>query len=202
MRNRHVADDEGVALICVLWALVLLSLVAVAFSSGSQIGMRTARNVVEGAMASAAADAGVQRALMDLPASGIAAATQYRWRFGDNSVLITVRDEATKLELNTASVAEIVDLLLSEGVEQKKAWALGDAIADFTDSDDFSHAGGAEEAAYRNVGLHWGPKNAPLEVEQELQQVLGMTPAIYRKIAPIVTTYSVAPDAPDWDRVD
>jgi general secretion pathway protein K len=191
-RSIKLSDDEGVALISVLWVLVLLSLCALAFSWESQVSTRTARNLAESAMARAAADAGVQRALMDLPAFAVDGQAQYHWRFGDNSVLISIRDEATKLDLNTASVSEIVDLLLSVGVEPEKATALADAIADFADPDDFARPYGAEKAEYRDAGLHWGPKNAPIEVVEELQQVLGMTPEIYRKIAPLVTTYSVA----------
>ena len=49
---------------------------------------------------------------------------------------------------------------------------------------------GAEEAAYRAAGLPWGPKNAPFETVEELQQVLGMTADIYKRVAPSLTTYS------------
>src|SRR5262245_42408716 len=186
------SGEDGVALISVLWVVVLLSLCAIAFSWESQVNIRGARNLAEGAMARAAADAGIQRALLDLPAPATSGGMQYRWRFGDTSVLITVKDEATKLNLNTASVSDVVDLLLSVGVEAEKARALADAIADFADPDDFARPAGAEEADYREAGLRWGPKNAPIDVVEELQQVLGMTPDIYRKIAPLVTTFSVA----------
>ncbi len=181
------------ALISVLWVLTLLALSAITFSWESRINLRAAHNLAESATASAAADAGVQRALMDLPASAVGGQVQYRWRFGDSSVLISIKDEATKLDLNTASVSEIIDLLLSVGVEPRKATSLADAIADFADPDDFSRPTGAEEADYRSLGLHWGPKNAPFEVVEELQQVLGMTPEIFRRITPLVTAYSVAP---------
>src|SRR4029077_17418417 len=116
-RSSRLPDQEGIALVTVLWVLVLLSVCAITFSWESHIAIRGARNLGEGAMARAAADAGIQRALMDLPASAGFEQAQYRWRFGDSSVTISISDEAAKLDLNTASVSEIVDLLLSAGVE-------------------------------------------------------------------------------------
>jgi general secretion pathway protein K len=70
--------------------------------------------------------------------------------------------------------------------------SLADAVADFRDADDFPHARGAEEGDYGAAGLAWGPKNAPFEAVEELQQVFGMTAEIYARVAPYLTVYSVA----------
>ena len=158
-----------------------------------EFSSQEARNLVETAAARAAADAGIQRALIDLDAHKIAGQAQYSWRLGDTSIVISIKDEAAKLNLNTASPSEIIEVLRSVGVGAEKAAQLADAIADFIDPDDFRRANGAEKQDYQSLGLYWGPKNGPLEVVEELQQVLGMTPAIYRKVAPLVTTYLVTP---------
>jgi hypothetical protein len=79
---------------------------------------------------------------------------------------------------------------VSVGVDQVKAQALAAAIADFRDADNFRRLGGAEEADYRAAGLAWGPKNAPFDSVDELQQVFGMTTQLYERVAPSLTTYS------------
>ena len=44
------------------------------------------------------------------------------------------------------------------------------------------------------LAWHLGPKNAPFEAVEELEQVLGMTPNLYERVAPYLTTYN--PPAP------
>ena len=77
------------------------------------------------------------------------------------------------------------------GVDPAKAQSLADAIADFRDADNLPRLRGAEEAQYRDAGLVWGPKNAPFQTVGELQQILGMTAEIYRRVAPDLSVYSV-----------
>ena len=61
-------SEEGIALIAVLWAIVLLSIVAVTLTFESRSSIRTARNGADTAAARSAADAGIQRAVLDLVA--------------------------------------------------------------------------------------------------------------------------------------
>jgi general secretion pathway protein K len=58
-------------------------------------------------------------------------------------------------------------------------------------------AGGAEDSDYAAAGLAWGAKDAPFETVTELEQVLGMRPALFRSLAPYVTVHSALamPDA-------
>jgi general secretion pathway protein K len=64
----------------------------------------------------------------------------------------------------------------SVGFDPDQAESLADAIADFRDADNLKHLRGAEEPEYRAAGLAWGPKNAPFQTVEELQQVLGAQP--------------------------
>src|SRR3546814_16905132 len=50
--------------------------------------------------------------------------------------------------------------------------------------------GGAEDPAYASAGLAWGAKDAQFDTVAEVEQVLGMTPAIYARAAPLLTVYS------------
>ena len=63
----------------------------------------------------------------------------------------------------------------------------------FRDPGDRRRLNGAEESDYRAAGLPYRPKNAPFEVVDELQQVMGMTRQLYERVAPFVTVYTRRP---------
>jgi general secretion pathway protein K len=190
--------EEGVALIAVLWTLTLLSIIAAALVIETRSGTRIARNMTENAAARAAADAGVQRAILDLEnaKSFRTDGTVYGWQFAHFAVRISIKDEAAKIDLNKAPEPLLAALFESVGVESNQAQSLADAIADFRDADDLTRARGAEESEYRDKGLNWGPKDAPFQTVEELQQVYGMTAEIYRKVAPDLSVYSVTSTLP------
>jgi general secretion pathway protein K len=203
MRDRR--EEEGIALIAVLWTLTLLSIIAAALSFETHSSTRIARNMAENAVARAAADAGIQRAVLELETSTGAPTdkgrfrtdgTVYGWPFANCTVHISVKDEAFKVDLNKAPEALLAALFASVGVDPGRAQSLADAIADFRDADNLTHPQGAEVAEYRDAGLAWGPKNAPFQTTDELQQVLGMTPEIYRRVAPDLSVYSVTATIP------
>jgi general secretion pathway protein K len=71
------------------------------------------------------------------------------------------------------------------------------AIVDWRDSDSFSQpSGGAEDPQYAAAELPYGAKDAPFETVGEVEQVLGMTPALYEAVAAHLTVYS-GQSAPD-----
>jgi type II secretory pathway component PulK len=75
MRDR---SEQGIALIAVIWALALLSIIAANLSVEASTSTRVARNLDESAVAQAAADAGIQRAILDFlpPEPGVFAAME------------------------------------------------------------------------------------------------------------------------------
>lgn len=189
-------SEEGIALIAVLWVLTLLSIIAASLSFEIRSSARIARNVADIAAARAAADAGVQRAILDLVTIPDLKrfrtdGTVYKWRFANSMVHVSVQDEAPKVNLNKAPEFALAALFVSVGVDPGKAQSLADAIADFRDPDSFSRPRGAEDVDYRAIGLAWGPKNAPFQSIEELQQVLGMTAEIYQRVAPNLTIYPI-----------
>jgi general secretion pathway protein K len=218
-----LGNRRGIALLAVLGALVLLSVIAAAFVTETRTETKLARNA-------ALADAGVQRAVLALldtrgegdkdddedeeeddedeedeedeedRAPGPAAVagwrvdgTVYRWTFAGEEVLISVQDETGRIDLNRAQEELLRGLFESVGVEAEEAGALVDAIADFRDEDDLTRLSGAEDDDYRAAGLAWGAKDARFETVAELQQVLGMTRELYEQVAPLVTVYSKRP---------
>jgi general secretion pathway protein K len=193
--------EEGIALIAVLWTLILLSIIVAAVSLETRTSARIAHNTVENATVRSAADAGIQRAILDLLASPDvsgengrfhADGTVYAWPFANSTVRISVQDERGKINLNEATEQVLIALFRSVGVDPDKAQSLAAAIADFRDADNLMRPGGAEEAEYQAAGLPWGPKNAPFEAVEELKQVLGVTPEIYQQVFPDLTIYSAS----------
>ena len=79
-------------------------------------------------------------------------------------------------------------MLITQGeVPEEEVDALLDTIEDWRDSDDLRRLNGAEEDEYLADGRIIGPKNAPFESVEELQQVLGITPTLYESIYDFIT---------------
>ncbi|MGQ0676963.1 MAG: general secretion pathway protein GspK, partial [Rhodospirillales bacterium] len=101
-------------------------------------------------------------------------------------VRASVVDECGKVDLNTGWGELLRGAVQVAGLSGRDADALAEAIMDWRDPDDQRRARGAERRDYERLGLV-GPRNAPFAAVEELQQVMGMTPEIYRRIEPIVT---------------
>ena len=76
------------------------------------------------------------------------------------------------------------------GADPDVAAHIADAIQDWRDADDLTRPNGAEEADYRAAGLKYKPANAPFETVTELARVMGVTPAIYARVADSLTVFS------------
>lgn len=189
---------RGIALVSVLWVLVLLSLIAASFGRTARTEVSFARNQVNNVKAEALADAGVYRAIVGLmePVEADkwrADGTRYSLPAPDSEIEITIQDEIGKIDLNKAQDELLQGLFELAGLGEAESEALVDAIADFRDADDLTHADGAEDADYEAAGLGHGAKDAPFETVEELLQVIGMTQEIYAKVAPALTVYSRRP---------
>src|SRR5262249_3196648 len=100
---------------------------------------------------------------------------------------------SSKVDLNQASETLLTALFQLAGVSQGRAQSLAAAVADFRDPDDQRRVNGAENKQYQSAGLSWGPKNSPFQSIDELQQVLGITPEIYRNVVDNITVYALTP---------
>jgi general secretion pathway protein K len=191
--RRH---QSGVALVLVLWVITLLSVIAGNFAFSMRGEAIIARNLVSSAQAQSLADAGVQKAWFELSkpltdlqrwqANGVA----HPFTVGDAVLTVTLQDETGKVDLNTASDALLQGLFKSVGLNEESSAALVDAVLDWRDADKLRRLHGAEEDDYRSAGKSYAPSNSPFETIDELQRVLGMSPELYRKLAPALTVYS------------
>jgi general secretion pathway protein K len=189
-------SQQGVALVLVLWVSILLTVIASSFIVERRTETLIVRNSISMARAAGAADAGVQRGLLDAFRNDTAPdiwrrdGQSHDWSFDGVPVRVEMRDESAKIDINTASDALLRGLLLSVGVPEEDVVKLLDAILDWRDPDTLKRANGAEEDDYRAAGLSYRPANAPFQAIEEIQLVLGMRPDIYRRIAPTITVFS------------
>jgi general secretion pathway protein K len=187
--------ERGLALLTVLWVLSLLSVIAAGLISQTHTELQITRNMTETARARALAEAGVFLAIPRM----LDPASETQWRpdgrersieYGGGEIRIALRDEAGKIDINTAPDELLAGLFDVLGVAPDEAAHLVDAIADWKDEDDLRRVNGAEKDDYKRAGLAWVPRNGPFEAVEELRLVLGMTPELYERMLPFVTIYS------------
>ncbi len=187
-------DNRGVALVIVLWLLALMAGLAAAIAATARTETHLARNLVAEARARQLAQAGVYHAVLrlmrdrrqylTLPPDG---ATTASISLGDNQVRYAIRDECGKIDLNTGRGGLVLGLLLANGVEDRRATAIAQAILDWRDPDHRTRPRGAEDQEYQDAGRPYGARDGLFETIEELQQVLGIGPDLYRRLAPDIT---------------
>jgi general secretion pathway protein K len=197
------APARGFALVIVLWAGVLLSVVAASFAFSMRVETRLAGNLTERAQAQAIADAGIQRGIMALlenaPGSGwLADGRAYTLPFGGGQMRIRLLSENGKVDLNGAPEALIQGLLASlaergELDDADGATRIAAAILDWRDPDQRVRPGGAEDRDYRSAGSDLGARDGAFLSVAELNHVLGVDTETFARLAPLVTVYSWAP---------
>jgi len=192
--------QRGVALVLVMWAAVILTVVAGSFIMERRTETMVVMNSVSMARVEAAAGAGVTRAIAEAYRNDPTATDSWKrdgaphdWSYDGIAVRVEMRDESAKIDLNTASEALLRGLLVTAGLNDDEVNHLLDAILDWRDQDPYKRPNGAEEADYRAAGLSYLPGNAPFQALEELQLVLGMRPELYRRLAPSLTVYSRQP---------
>ncbi len=194
-RSPVPAQQQGVALILVLWACALLAIVLGGVAVLARTEGLQARYQFAQVQARYDAEAGLARAVAALQDPDprrrwLGDGRPYTFRFDGATVTVRITDEDGKIDLNTATPQVLEGLLHALGTESTQARDLAAAIADWRDGNDASRPGGAEAAGYRRAGRDYGPRNGPFASIQELQLVLGMTPELYAKLLPLVTIWS------------
>jgi len=189
--------QRGVALVLVMWLVVLLTGLVGAYALSARIEHMQGRTLSRAVVAEEAARAGLEYAMtrLDDPdprQQWIPDGRTWRWRFGDAGVEVRIVDESAKVDLNSADMPLLASLFRVLDPEAGgDADAVAAAIVDWRDPDTLTQAaGGAEDGQYASAGRPYGAKDAPFETIGEVEQVLGMTPALYALAAPHLTVYS------------
>lgn len=194
--NLPKRKQRGIALILALWLTVMLTVIASGFAFSMRSEAIAARNMISMAQARAAANGAVERTVFELSRSitpdtwkrdGVA----HYWRDGDIAIAASATDESALIDLNTANEVLLRSLFINVGeADPELAAHITDAIQDWRDPDDLKRPNGAEESDYRAAGLKYKPANGQFETVTELARVMGVTPAIYMRVADALTVHS------------
>ncbi|RMP51686.1 proteinral secretion pathway protein K [Pseudomonas savastanoi pv. retacarpa] len=169
-------QQRGVALLVVLWVLALLSLLLGGLAGWVQLESRQALWLRQNTQALMAAEAGMNMAVQGL----LDPAQRKRWiadgrlvslRMDDTQLLVSIRSERGKLDLNSAPVADVSRLLQACGAAKNQASGIAQVLEE-----------------QRNGG------QSPLRVVEEVRQLPGMSQALYARLLPEITLWSGRPD--------
>jgi general secretion pathway protein K len=195
--NHPVTHQKGVALVIVLWILLLVTITTSAFTLMARMDALEAHSILWSTKARLAAEAGLNIAVLSLRDPDetlrlIPDGRPFLVQYQDARVEVLVTDERGKLNLNSATEAELRQLFFANGLEEDEAGLLTDAILDWADIDELTRPNGAELPEYESAGYQVGPGNRSFVMVEELLQVLGLPWELYQKIEPGLTVWSDA----------
>ncbi len=186
---------RGYALVSVLWLVALLTAVTAAYHAQARAEAQLLASTVRRAQAEALAEAAIWIALRDhfvARATGSASVGRVTRdvAIDDTNVAVTIADESGKINLNAAQPELLTSALAARStLDAAACTAIVDAILDWRDIDSTRRPSGAEDADYASRKVGHGAKDAPFATTDELLLVLGVTPAVYRQVAPLLTVF-------------
>ena len=189
---RIIKPDHGFALILVLWALVLLSGLALTAAAAVRTDSHAVRNLMDAAAARHLAQAAIFQTITNLLDKNSElnidprGEQSHRVDILGHPVEVRVIDECAKVDINTGWSGLIAGLVGSE-LPGKAGFEVVQAILDWRDPDHRRRPRGAEDDDYVEAGYAHGAGDSFFAVIDELQLVKGMTPALYRRLAPHIT---------------
>lgn len=195
---RKIENQQGIALVIVLWMLSLLTVIAAVYNHTMRTETLLTANLVRSAQAGALAEAGIWHSVTELLKPPLEQTWKtdgsiYMFVFNQGTIKVSIQNESGKIDLNTAHPELLDGLLRSVNVPEKERLSLLHAILDWRDRDNLTQKEGAEDEDYQRLGYDYGAKDGPFNTLDELQLVMGMTPSLFKKMKPALTIYSEQP---------
>jgi general secretion pathway protein K len=184
-----IERERGFALLIVLWSVVFMALLMSGILAAGRNAIDLAANLRGAAVQDAAADGAINAAIFHSlsspawPPDGAPHAVT----IGGTKVVVRITSEAGKINPNLASPALLTGMLRATGLAAAPATALAGAIAAWREPAPSLSAGAAAAGAYRAAGMPYAPPSHQFADLSELRFVLGMTPAIFARIAPYLS---------------
>jgi general secretion pathway protein K len=193
---KKTTSQKGIALLVVLWVLTILLVIVLSFSFLTRTETYSTLSFKEGSERKFLAEAGVERAIMELfyrmqnlgmqniiEGSEVwkVDGTSYSGQIGDENYSVRITDESGKIDINAITDANsdiLRNLFKNLGVPENEVYTIVDSILDWKDPDDLLHLNGAEDDYYMSLPNPYKPKNANFDTLEELIMVKGMTPEI------------------------
>jgi general secretion pathway protein K len=187
----NIRDQRGSVLLAVLFLAGLLGIFAAVASSVMNAAADSSRSFAENIRAEAAMRSAIEY-IVARTGSGLQDAVGTAIvDVGPAKVVITVSDEAARVDLNKAPPELIAGIFQQVGVSAENARTYAARIVDWRDvDDDVSPNGGAERGSYRAAGRVDGPRNGPFLSVAELALVLDLPARAAAAVAPYVTVAS------------
>tara|TARA_B100000315_G_scaffold258572_1_gene311226 strand:- start:597 stop:1706 length:1110 start_codon:yes stop_codon:yes gene_type:complete len=204
---RHVREQDGMALVLVLWILMLLTVLAFEFSIMSRTEAKVTLNQRESMEAYYLARAGIYQAIAELtrpvnstlddneedfipltPSTDIASdpfqtpwmadGRPYQITLDNGTAEVRMYDEGGKININEANGPTLRKLLSTLRLDRGIS-GIVDPILDWRDPDNNYHRNGAEDTYYLALPKPYHAKNGPFDTMDELLWVKGITPDIF-----------------------
>lgn len=182
-------SQDGFALVSVIWAIGVLSLLFVTYISAARYRAIEASHLAQRARAEMLAKAGVTLGLLDLLARSTNAATSRRFNQDENAVIctlagstvvISVADEGGKIDLNTAAPALLATALNRLAPDRQAGSLVMKSILELREA-------AAEAQRARGIAL---PDAVAFRTIFEFGQVPGVDQRLFRAMLPLVTAHS------------
>ena len=191
-----LASQHGVALLMVLWALTILSVIVFSFTLMARTEAYSSASFKAVVANRFLAEAGVERGIAEIfyrnankgqttvPEGGEVVqidGTPYTAKMGKSQYMFRIMDESGKIPLNalTDSTGVVLkNLLVNMGYQQAEADTVLDSLLDWRDQDELHRLNGAESEYYLSLPNPYKAKNGPLDTVEELLLVKGVTPAM------------------------
>ncbi len=199
--------EGGFALVAVLLVLAIIGILGAEFAYSMRLEARAALTYKESVLGLHLAEAGVQNALRELVGQGPRAAmaedgqltfyttgnvavprlNREKVAYGGGHYSYRITDEASRLNVNTVtaqSLQALDRLLQSLGIEKEERDIISDSIQDWRDGNDAHRVNGAEsDDYYLKLPVPYRARNAPMQSINELLQIKGITPELFRGTA-------------------
>ena len=182
--------EHGIAIVAALWASAILAVIVGSVLQLVRADAGLGRSREEVAALGAVVDGALNLTILTMLAPG---ASQWPVNgspvtvpFAGHEVRVSVEDEAGKVDLNATGTAGLRRVLSGMGLDAEAARRVAESIAAWPES-------ASSSASAPGSGADRLRRGARFQSVEDLQLVPGMTPELYRRLAPLVTVYSQTP---------
>ena len=176
--------------------MMILMVISLSFSMMTRTETHATLYFKEGTEKRFLAEAGVQRAIMEIFHRGVyrnkqpvleghepikVDGTGYTGQLGDGYYDFSIIDESGKINLNSLTdISGVImnNLLVNIGVKKEDADTIVDSILDWKDGNELHRLHGAESDYYMSLPNPYKSKNGAFDTVEEVLMVKGMTPEI------------------------
>jgi general secretion pathway protein K len=191
-RDAASSSEQGVVIVAVLWILMALSVLAMAFSVYLSASARSLAMDDAALQTEALVSAGVELSAYQLILAGDDERPprgSFHFRMNDADVLVSFTSEAARIDLNFAATEVLASLFVGFGANQAAAkYDAGRVVGWRTRP--APGAANDEQALYQAAGLNYPPRQSLFTHASELALVVGLPPALVDRALPFVTVFN------------